>query len=152
MKIQAFWIEKRSVWKLSWRVCVWLCIWVQELLRRAEDRAKMVEKTKGRKEEVVSREYTINLHKRLHSWYKTILFSFTPYKQSWTYIYTYTPDLSVNTWFRFCFLSEVLCIFVTPCDELGSAVSCIVGNFSIKWCVCCDLWRFILIFVKALNV
>ncbi|XP_023545461.1 60S ribosomal protein L31-like [Cucurbita pepo subsp. pepo] len=26
----------------------------------------MVEKTKGRKEEVVSREYTINLHKRLH--------------------------------------------------------------------------------------
>ncbi|KAG6589975.1 60S ribosomal protein L31, partial [Cucurbita argyrosperma subsp. sororia] len=28
--------------------------------------ADMVEKTKGRKEEVVSREYTINLHKRLH--------------------------------------------------------------------------------------
>ncbi|KAL8109894.1 hypothetical protein AgCh_025840 [Apium graveolens] len=27
---------------------------------------KMVEKTKGRKEEVVTREYTINLHKRLH--------------------------------------------------------------------------------------
>ncbi|KAL4571855.1 hypothetical protein LXL04_018621 [Taraxacum kok-saghyz] len=26
----------------------------------------MVEKTKGRKEEVVTREYTINLHKRLH--------------------------------------------------------------------------------------
>ena len=47
-------------------------------------------------------------------------------------ICTYTPDLSVNTWFRFCFLSEVLCIFVTRCDELGSVVSCIVGNFSIK--------------------
>ncbi|KAI3772818.1 hypothetical protein L6452_04012 [Arctium lappa] len=29
-------------------------------------RVKMVEKTKGRKEEVVTREYTINLHKRLH--------------------------------------------------------------------------------------
>ncbi|KAK4483650.1 hypothetical protein RD792_010851 [Penstemon davidsonii] len=29
----------------------------------------MVEKTKGRKEEVVSREYNINLHKRLHGWY-----------------------------------------------------------------------------------
>ena len=29
----------------------------------------MVEKTKGRKEEVVTREYTINLHKRLHGWY-----------------------------------------------------------------------------------
>ncbi|KAG5559246.1 hypothetical protein RHGRI_008966 [Rhododendron griersonianum] len=29
-------------------------------------RAKMVDKTKGRKEEVVTREYTINLHKRLH--------------------------------------------------------------------------------------
>ncbi|KAF9669191.1 hypothetical protein SADUNF_Sadunf14G0082200 [Salix dunnii] len=28
----------------------------------------MVEKTNGRKEEVVSREYTINLHKRLHGW------------------------------------------------------------------------------------
>ncbi|KAJ0031086.1 hypothetical protein Pint_13334 [Pistacia integerrima] len=28
----------------------------------------MVEKVKGRKEEVVSREYTINLHKRLHGW------------------------------------------------------------------------------------
>ncbi|MFS7916738.1 putative ribosomal protein L31e [Helianthus anomalus] len=28
----------------------------------------MVEKTKGRKEEVVTREYTINLHKRLHGW------------------------------------------------------------------------------------
>ncbi|KAL9660596.1 hypothetical protein QQ045_025413 [Rhodiola kirilowii] len=28
--------------------------------------SKMVEKTKGRKEEVVTREYTINLHKRLH--------------------------------------------------------------------------------------
>ncbi|XP_039014697.1 60S ribosomal protein L31-like [Hibiscus syriacus] len=27
----------------------------------------MVEKTRGRKEEVVTREYTINLHKRLHS-------------------------------------------------------------------------------------
>ncbi|KAB2019350.1 hypothetical protein ERO13_D08G265300v2 [Gossypium hirsutum] len=26
----------------------------------------MVEKTRGRKEEVVTREYTINLHKRLH--------------------------------------------------------------------------------------
>ncbi|KAG5041606.1 hypothetical protein JHK85_014082 [Glycine max] len=26
----------------------------------------MVEKAKGRKEEVVTREYTINLHKRLH--------------------------------------------------------------------------------------
>lgn len=26
----------------------------------------MVDKTKGRKEEVVTREYTINLHKRLH--------------------------------------------------------------------------------------
>lgn len=26
----------------------------------------MVEKTTGRKEEVVAREYTINLHKRLH--------------------------------------------------------------------------------------
>lgn len=33
-----------------------------------EERVKMVEKTKGRKEEVVSREYTINLHKRLHGW------------------------------------------------------------------------------------
>ncbi|RWW43820.1 hypothetical protein BHE74_00050477, partial [Ensete ventricosum] len=31
--------------------------------------AKMVEKgNKGRKEEVVTREYTINLHKRLHGW------------------------------------------------------------------------------------
>jgi hypothetical protein len=31
----------------------------------------MVEKKGGaaRKEEVVTREYTINLHKRLHSWY-----------------------------------------------------------------------------------
>ncbi|RYR74341.1 hypothetical protein Ahy_A02g009017 [Arachis hypogaea] len=29
----------------------------------------MVEKAKGRKEEVVTREYTINLHKRLHSWF-----------------------------------------------------------------------------------
>jgi large subunit ribosomal protein L31e len=29
----------------------------------------MVEKTSaGRKEEVVTREYTINLHKRLHGW------------------------------------------------------------------------------------
>ncbi|KAI6681931.1 hypothetical protein NL676_035812 [Syzygium grande] len=28
--------------------------------------ARMVENTKGRKEEVVTREYTINLHKRLH--------------------------------------------------------------------------------------
>lgn len=33
----------------------------------------MVEKTKGRKEEVVTREYTINLHKRLHGWYQFIL-------------------------------------------------------------------------------
>ncbi|CAL5400173.1 unnamed protein product [Camellia sinensis] len=31
------------------------------------EREKMSEKTKGRKEEVVTREYTINLHKRLHS-------------------------------------------------------------------------------------
>ncbi|CAH1431985.1 unnamed protein product [Lactuca virosa] len=30
------------------------------------ERVKMVDKTKGRKEEVVTREYTINLHKRLH--------------------------------------------------------------------------------------
>lgn len=29
----------------------------------------MVEKSTGRKEEVVTREYTINLHKRLHGWY-----------------------------------------------------------------------------------
>ncbi|KAK9020251.1 hypothetical protein V6N11_054741 [Hibiscus sabdariffa] len=28
----------------------------------------MVEKTRGRKEEVVTREYTINLHKGLHGW------------------------------------------------------------------------------------
>ncbi|KAK3018441.1 hypothetical protein RJ639_004258 [Escallonia herrerae] len=28
----------------------------------------MVEKSTGRKEEVVTREYTINLHKRLHGW------------------------------------------------------------------------------------
>ncbi|KAL8136366.1 hypothetical protein V2J09_002367 [Rumex salicifolius] len=28
----------------------------------------MVEKAQGRKEEVVTREYTINLHKRLHGW------------------------------------------------------------------------------------
>ncbi|RDX96966.1 60S ribosomal protein L31 [Mucuna pruriens] len=28
----------------------------------------MVEKAKGRKEEVVTRDYTINLHKRLHGW------------------------------------------------------------------------------------
>ncbi|KAF4371415.1 hypothetical protein F8388_001943 [Cannabis sativa] len=34
----------------------------------------MVEKTKGRKEEVVSREYTINLHKRLHGWWVSIAF------------------------------------------------------------------------------
>lgn len=33
----------------------------------------MVDKTKGRKEEVVTREYTINLHKRLHGWYINIL-------------------------------------------------------------------------------
>jgi hypothetical protein len=34
--------------------------------------AKMPEKSgKGRKEEVVTREYTINLHKRLHGWYLT---------------------------------------------------------------------------------
>ncbi|CBI27955.3 unnamed protein product, partial [Vitis vinifera] len=33
---------------------------------RGEGSVKMVEKTKGRKEEVVTREYTINLHKRLH--------------------------------------------------------------------------------------
>jgi hypothetical protein len=26
---------------------------------------------KGRKEEVITREYTINLHKRLHGWYLT---------------------------------------------------------------------------------
>ncbi|KAK8679341.1 hypothetical protein V6N13_144796 [Hibiscus sabdariffa] len=32
----------------------------------ALERVKMVEKTRGRKEEVVTREYTINLHKRLH--------------------------------------------------------------------------------------
>lgn len=31
--------------------------------------ATMVEKTKIRKDEVVTREYTINLHKRLHGWY-----------------------------------------------------------------------------------
>jgi hypothetical protein len=37
---------------------------------------RMVEKTKGRKEEVVTREYTINLHKRLHGWYYFLLFSF----------------------------------------------------------------------------
>ncbi|KAI5397332.1 60S ribosomal protein L31, variant 3 [Lathyrus oleraceus] len=31
---------------------------------------KMVEKgASGRKEEVVTREYTINLHKRLHGWF-----------------------------------------------------------------------------------
>ena len=29
----------------------------------------MVEKGKSRKDEIVTREYTINLHKRLHSWY-----------------------------------------------------------------------------------
>lgn len=33
-----------------------------------EESVKMVEKTKGRKEEVVTREFTINLHKRLHGW------------------------------------------------------------------------------------
>ncbi|KAL4563860.1 hypothetical protein LXL04_027908 [Taraxacum kok-saghyz] len=33
----------------------------------------MVEKTKGRKEEVVTREYTINLHKRLHGCIDCIL-------------------------------------------------------------------------------
>ncbi|KAG5382552.1 hypothetical protein IGI04_034022 [Brassica rapa subsp. trilocularis] len=27
-----------------------------------------MEKGKGRKEEIVTREYTINLHRRLHSW------------------------------------------------------------------------------------
>jgi hypothetical protein len=29
----------------------------------------MVDKGKSRKDEVVTREYTIHLHKRLHSWY-----------------------------------------------------------------------------------
>jgi large subunit ribosomal protein L31e len=35
----------------------------------------MVEKKGGaaRKEEVVTREYTINLHKRLHGWYTCVL-------------------------------------------------------------------------------
>ncbi|BBH08311.1 Ribosomal protein L31e family protein [Prunus dulcis] len=35
-----------------------------------KESVKMVEKTKGRKEEVVTREYTINLHKRLHGWWR----------------------------------------------------------------------------------
>ncbi len=35
----------------------------------------MVDKGKSRKDEVVTREYTIHLHKRLHSWY--VFFSFT---------------------------------------------------------------------------
>lgn len=39
-------------------------------LGRVATAAKMVEKgSKARKEEVVAREYTINLHKRLHGWY-----------------------------------------------------------------------------------
>ena len=37
-----------------------------------KEAAKMVE-NKGRKEEVVTREYTINLHKRLHGWYFLLL-------------------------------------------------------------------------------
>lgn len=37
--------------------------------RGSSEAATMVEKaSKGRKEEVVTREYTINLHKRLHGW------------------------------------------------------------------------------------
>lgn len=45
--------------------------------------AKMVEKgNKGRKEEVVTREYTINLHKRLHGWCFS-LFCFTLF--SWIF-------------------------------------------------------------------
>lgn len=39
-------------------------------LGRVATAGKMVEKgSKARKEEVVAREYTINLHKRLHGWY-----------------------------------------------------------------------------------
>lgn len=35
---------------------------------RAPPAATMVEKGKSRKDEVVTREYTIHLHKRLHGW------------------------------------------------------------------------------------
>lgn len=41
----------------------------------------MVEKAKGRKVEVVTREYTINLHKRLHGWYSLLVPS-PPYMTS----------------------------------------------------------------------
>jgi large subunit ribosomal protein L31e len=39
--------------------------------------AEMSEKKRGagtRKDEVVTREYTINLHKRLHGWYRPLPF------------------------------------------------------------------------------
>lgn len=46
---------------------------------RSQQQATMVEKTKIRKDEVVTREYTINLHKRLHGWYEFCLFSPSPF-------------------------------------------------------------------------
>jgi hypothetical protein len=36
----------------------------------------MVDKGKSRKDEVVTREYTIHLHKRLHGWYNLVVLFF----------------------------------------------------------------------------
>ncbi|RRT39325.1 hypothetical protein B296_00052351 [Ensete ventricosum] len=49
-----------------------------ELAREGEPAAAtmVVKASKGRKEEVVTREYTINLHKRLHGWYNFLRFLF----------------------------------------------------------------------------
>ncbi|KAK8566816.1 hypothetical protein V6N13_002501 [Hibiscus sabdariffa] len=57
--------RSRRPWKLN-RAPFLAFLHTQPGKDLALERVKMVEKTRGRKEEVVTREYTINLHKRLH--------------------------------------------------------------------------------------
>jgi small-conductance mechanosensitive channel len=73
---------------------------------------RMVEKTKGRKEEVVTREYTINLHKRLHGWYYFLLFSFW----LWFFFFFYSSYISFCAIFAASrFKVYYLAIFIFVC-------------------------------------
>ncbi|KAJ6957702.1 hypothetical protein NC653_039613 [Populus alba x Populus x berolinensis] len=69
--------------------CSFLEIDIEHFLQLSQhiegkEKVKMVEKTKGRKEEVVTREYTINLHKRLHGWlWNSYVFAFREGRRKW---------------------------------------------------------------------
>lgn len=79
----------------------------------------MVEKTRGRTEEVVTREYTVNLHKRLHGWLVTAFSAyFTRFYQMLLFYYCLPMTIKMLLFFIYALNSSLSALIELVCSSV----------------------------------